>query len=121
MAFKIDYNQSSLQKTLSKMSDKLGALVLMFSATKAQQLEAKMKKERPWRDRTGMAKTTLRAKVSQPSKEVVRITLAHGVSYGVWLELAKQKKYAIIAPTIKSEGPKLISDLQGIFSKLKMQ
>ena len=120
MAFKLDYNQSDLKKNLDKMSVKLGAVVLMYTATKASELQAKMKTNRPWTDRTGMAKALLNAKVSQPSKNIVRITLAHGVKYGIWLELAHEKNYAIIAPTIREEGPRIIKDLNNLMSKLKL-
>lgn len=120
MAFTIDYQSSTLNKGLDKMSMKLVAVVLMYSATKASELQAKMKLNRPWTDRTGMAKATLSAKVSQLSKEIVRITLAHGVQYGIWLELAHEKNYAIIAPTVREEGPRIVEDLDNLMSKLKL-
>lgn len=120
MAFTINYPKSDLSKNLDKMAAKLGAVVLMYSATKASELQAKMKLNRPWTDRTGMAKATLSAKVSQPSTTIVRITLAHGVEYGIWLELAHNKNYAIIAPTVREEGPRIVSDLDNLMSKLKL-
>lgn len=120
MAFKLDYNSSTLNKNLNHMSEKLGATILMYSATKADEIQSTMKKNRPWTDRTGMAKTLLNAKVSQPDKNTVRITLAHGVDYGIWLELAHEKNYAIIAPTIRQEAPRIISDLDNLMSKLKL-
>lgn len=118
MEFTLDYKSSTLKKNISNMTAKLGALVLMYSATKAIEIESKMKINRPWTDRTNMAKTRLSAKVSQPSEGVVRITLAHGVDYGIWLELAHGKNYAIIAPTVKEEGPRLVEDLNDLMSKL---
>ena len=120
MAFRLDYNGSSLKRNLDNMSTKLGAVILMYSATKASELQSKMKLNRPWTDRTGMAKAMLSAKVSQPSQNIVRITLAHGVSYGIWLELAHEKNYAIIAPTIREEGPRIIEDLGDLMSRLKL-
>lgn len=120
LAIRLDYNSSSLKRNLDNMSVKLGAVVLMYAATKANELQSKMKVNRPWTDRTGMAKATLNAKVSQPNKETVRITLAHGVEYGIWLELANEKNYAIIAPTIRQEGPRVVSDLNGLMSKLRL-
>lgn len=120
MAFKLDYDKSSLSKNLDKMSVKLGATILMYAATKASELQAKMKKNRPWTDRTGMAKATLNAKVSQPDENTIRITLSHGVSYGIWLELANGKKYAIVEPTIREESPRVIEDLENLMSKLKL-
>lgn len=120
MAFQLDYNNSNLKKNLDKMSVKLGAMILMYSATKASEIQAKMKINRPWTDRTGMAKALLNAKVSQPNDNTIRITLSHGVSYGIWLELAHEKNYAIIAPTIREEGPRIIEDLNNLMSKLKL-
>lgn len=120
MAFKLNYNESTLKKNLDKMSLKLGAVILMYAATKAKELEAKMKLNRPWTDRTNMAKVTLNARVSQPDSNTIRITLAHGVEYGIWLELAHGKKYAIIAPTIREEGPRVVEDLNDLMSKLKL-
>ena len=120
MAFKLDYSSSGLKKNLDKMSEKMGAVLLMYAATKASELQAKMKINRPWTDRTNMAKTLLNAKVSQPDKNTIRITLAHGVDYGIWLELAHEKNYAIIAPTIQEEGPRVIQDLNNLMSKIKL-
>ena len=120
MAFTLDYNSSTLSKNLDKMAVKLGAVVLLYSATKAEEIQYKMKANRPWTDRTGLAKTLLSAKVSQPSKNIIRITLAHGVNYGIWLELAHGKNYAIIAPTIREEGPRIVEDIGDLMSKLKL-
>lgn len=120
MAIEFKYNESSLKKNLDNMSLKLGAVVLMYAATKASVIESKMKQTRPWTDRTGMAKATLSAKVSQPDDSTVRITLAHGVNYGIWLELAHEKNYAIIAPTINEEGPRVVQEIGDIMSKIKL-
>lgn len=120
MAFKLNYSESSLSKNLDKMGTKLGAMILMYAATKASEIQAKMKVNRPWTDRTGMAKALLNTKVSQPNPELVRITLTHGVDYGIWLELANEQNYAIIAPTIREEAPRVISDLGDLMSKLKL-
>ena len=120
MAFELNYDESKLGKNLDKMSEKLGAVILMYAATKASEIEAKMKINRPWTDRTNMAKMRLSAKVSQPNINTIRITLAHGVDYGIWLELANEKNYAIIAPTIRDEGPRIVQDLDDLMLKLKL-
>ena len=113
MAFRLDYKSSTLSKNLDKMAVKLGAVLLMYANTKASELQAKMKTNRPWTDRTGMAKATL-------NTNTIRITLAHGVEYGIWLELAHEKNYAIVAPTVREEGPRMVSDLGNLMSKLKL-
>lgn len=120
MSFRIDYKGSTLSSGLDRMTTKLGAVVLMYMATKAVEIESKMKLNRPWTDRTNMAKMTLNAKVSQPSETLVRMTLAHGVEYGIWLELAHNKNYAIVGPTVREEGPRMVKDLNDLMSKLKL-
>jgi len=118
MAFKLDYPNSTLGSALDKMKQKTSAAILMYATTKASGLQAKMKVNRPWTDRTGFAKTLLNAKASQVSPDIIRITLSHGVEYGIWLELAHEKNYAIIAPTIQSEGPKIFEDINDLMSQL---
>lgn len=116
-AFKIDYDNSKLNGGLDNMRKRFGYVVLMYATTKAVFLQAKMKRDRPWTDQTGMAKATLNAKVSQPNDHIVRITLAHGVSYGVDLELAHGKRYAIVGPTLETEGPRVVSDLTNLLER----
>ena len=110
--FRMD--MSSLDKGLAMTGIKMQKALLMHMATKADELEGKIKTKSPWTDRTSMAKQTLTARVSQPSQTKLRITLAHGVDYGVWLELAHSKNWAIVAPTIREEAPKLVRGLGNI-------
>ena len=107
-------NMSPLEKGMVQLGVKMKAALLMYMATKAAELEGKMKTKRPWVDRTGMAKQTLTARVSQPSQTKLRITCAHGVDYGIWLELAHGKNWAIVAPTIREEAPKIVQGLGNI-------
>lgn len=120
MAFELDYGNSTLRRGLDSMNPKIIAAVLMYASTKSNEIQSTMKLNRPWTDRTGMAKALLTAKLSQPSENLVRITLAHGVEYGIWLELANEKNYAIIGPTIKKESPRVINDMNNLMSKLKL-
>lgn len=115
---KFNYGQSQLGKNMEKFAVKLGAAVLMYANTKAVELESQMKRERPWTDRTGMAKATLRSVVTQPNESTIRITLAHGVWYGKWLELAHGKNWAIVAPTLEKEAPNVVSGLSDLMSKI---
>lgn len=120
MSLKLDWESSEANKKMNEMPTKLTTAVMMYAATKAPQLRSYMQANRPWTDRTGKAKATLNATVSKPQTNVVRITLSHGVYYGIWLELAHEKNYAILAPTLNTQGPKVITDLRtaGIMMKI---
>lgn len=116
--FVFDYSSSTLKKNLGNFGLKIGAALLMYSATKAVEYESYMKVNRPWVDRTGMAKATLNVKVSRPNENKIRLTFAHGVEYGIWLELAHEKNYAIVAPTINAKGSDFVDGVKNIMSKV---
>lgn len=118
MALKLDWTKSVLNKTLEEMKPKLRTATLMLAIREAQELRTYMQLNRPWTDRTGEAKRRLNAQVSQESEDVIRITLAHGVDYGYWLEVAHGRKYSIIGPTIKIKGPELASKFSGFMQKI---
>ena len=118
MAFTLDYQKSTLAKGVGTLDDKLNVALLMYATTKASTIEGKMKSNRPWTDRTGEAKRQLTVKVSKPKPEIIRLTLAHGVNYGIWLEFAHEKNYAIIAPTVNQEGPNLITGLANLMNRM---
>ena len=119
-SFVLNYRSSTLSKNLFGMENKLGAAVLMYVSTKAIEYEAYMKINRPWTDRSFKAKNSLNTKVSQPNSHLIRMTLAHGVEYGIWLELANEKKYAIIGPTINVKGSDLVAGMNNLLSKIKL-
>lgn len=89
----------------------------------AQDLERYMKANHPWKNRTGAAEAGLSAKlISSKKKYVQSIELSHGVPYGVYLEYAMEKRFAILEPTIRIKGPDIVNDLQGkldMFIKVK--
>lgn len=115
----ISMDVSKLEKRIDSFPDRLHAGLLMFAKTQATQLQGHMKRNRPWTDRTGMAKATLTATVVEEN-DAIKIKLAHGVDYGVWLELAHEKNYAIIEPTIRMKGPEVISNLDNLLAKIKL-
>lgn len=118
MSLKID--TKGLDDKLGKLSERLTYAVLMQADTQAKEIESYAKSNRRWTDRTGLAKANLRCTVSQPRKNLVRITLAHGVNYGIWLELANEKRYAIVKPTLDIYGPRVMSNFRNLLSQVKV-
>ena len=113
-------NVDELSQNLDEFQGRLKYAVQMYASTKANELEALMKVNRKWTDRTGMAKARLNASISEPDENTIRITLAHGVEYGIWLELANEKNFAIIAPTLSQQGPRVIEGLNDLMNEIKL-
>ena len=97
------------------------AAVTAYMNSEASMLEAYMKSHHPWTNRTGNAERGLNAKVTQSTKRyVTTITLAHGkdIYYGVYLENGMGRRFAIIEPTIRLMGPKIVENLGTLFQAL---
>lgn len=82
---------------------------------RAEDIEAWCKANAPWQDRTGDARERLHATVEETGP-IGTIVIAHGVEYGIWLEIAHQGRYAIIAPAIDYWGPVVMRDLQNMMN-----
>ena len=93
MKIRFDSNKDTLEKGLVKMLEGAAPVILKYADTKAKVIEAEMKKNRPWTDQTGMAKATLNTSVSTPNENTVRITLAHGVEYGIAVSINLTQPY----------------------------
>lgn len=106
--FKFDV--SGLQKGLQALQPKLRAALNVYAETCAKKFESEAKRNYPWTDRTYMASKTLHGDY-QWRGDVVRITLEHGVDYGIYLEFCNEGKYAIVWPTVQSKAPEAMRGL----------
>lgn len=101
---------------------KYGGRVLVAVQAVAEFVGTKMQNESrrnaPWTDRTGNARSGLFSTVTrEAAKAVVIIYLSHGhtIEYGKFLELAHGQRYAIVMPTIEANLPVLKGMLDGLF------
>lgn len=114
----IEFKDTSMLDKFEALKPRIIPAAKVIVEEEAVELESYMKRKRPWKDRTGRAKLGLSATVSQPSNTKFRITLSHGVSYGKWLELANEKRYAIIKPTINAKGKEMYKRFEDFLSKV---
>lgn len=94
---------SDMAGKMVAMGTRADAAVRVFAEQGAQKLQSYAKDNAKWTDRTGAARQRLNAYVSATGNGY-RITLAHGVEYGIWLELAHGKRYSIIPQSINYVG-----------------
>lgn len=92
-------------------ADAIRAGVFAIAQRYAGEIEAYMKDNAIWTDRTANARQTMAAEAFQLA-DMARIVLAHGMEYGVYLELANGGAFAIIGPTIDVFGPRIWADVQ---------
>ena len=99
--FRLD--ASGLINGLLDFESRFDAAVRMYAEQSALKLQDSAKENRRWTDRTGNARNRLNGSVSKLANGY-NLILAHGVDYGIWLELANEKKYSIIPETIEYVG-----------------
>jgi len=63
-------------------------------------LETYMKENAPWTDRTGNARQSLYTELEDLAKDIAVLYLAHGMEYGLWLEVRWAGRWSVIWPTI---------------------
>lgn len=116
MDFQIQFDD--LVQGLTGFDSKAQAAISLYVDTAALTLQDYMRAHAPWTNRTGQARQRLTAK-GQKVADGWRIMLAHGVNYGVFLELAHEKRFAIIQPTIQAKGPEVMKGFENLIGRLK--
>lgn len=104
------FDAAGLAKGLAERELKLKAGLALLGDSTAKKMEAYAKTKRRWQDRTGHATQRLTG-TSKPKGNGVRVEIAHGVDYGVYLELCNEKRYAILEETIEKVGPEALKGL----------
>jgi hypothetical protein len=92
----------------------LGSVVRQY----APQVEATAKRNAPWHDRTGNARSGLRGVAEAPHNGPYKIILAHGVPYGIYLEVRWSGRLGIINKTISTEGHEVMRTVSNGLSKM---
>lgn len=110
------FDMTQLKNSLAALPDRVQKAVVGYGGTVAADMERKAKENRPWNDRTGQARQRLSGRCATIPTGV-RISLSHGVNYGIYLEFAHEKRFAIIYPTLRKNAPEAMSGLRGLFQK----
>lgn len=116
-SFKID--AESLINGLQGTESKAMIAIRMYAENSALALQNSARQNARWTDRTGHARQRLTG-TALPLSNGYKLRLAHGVDYGKWLELANERKYAIIEETILNVGQnEIMPGFENLITRLK--
>jgi hypothetical protein len=79
--------------------------------TTVAEMEGYAKVHRPWQDDTGAARAGLRGYVEEPPGSI-RLTIAHSVDYGIYLELAGGGRFKLLLDLVRG-NPAALETVQG--------
>lgn len=115
---RVDYDDKRLRRNAENFDknvrNAIGAVVDYDAAFG----EAYIKTNARWTDRTGAARSGLTS-LSTRDHNAFYILMAYSVSYGIWLEVAHDRKYAIITPAMRIVGDKVMKDLQLLLDRIE--
>lgn len=111
-----DWVEDTLSPAIDSIDDQADAFLTAVVEFHAPQAEAQMKREAPWTDQTSNARNALFA-TTERKRPIYRIILGHGVPYGIWLEVRWAGRYAILEPTIQSQGREVMKTVQEGFMR----
>lgn len=103
MANGFRFDISGMVAGLTSAESAADKAIRVYAEQGALQFQNFARENRKWTDRTGQARQRLHGYVGT-IPEGYRISLAHGVDYGLWLELANEKRFSIIPQTIEYVG-----------------
>lgn len=100
-----------IDKIRDEIADKERFAITLISQFYAPKVEAWMKTNAIWTDRTGNARQSLYTWVDEVGDTII-LWLSHGVKYGIYLETRFSGRYSIIDPSIDYFFPRIMQDIR---------
>lgn len=91
----------------SAVENKIRTAIGLYAGTAAEKMEGEAKEKAPWTDRTSNARNSIQGDFGWKGDSAV-ITLSGNVDYFVYLELAHEKAYSILVPTIQENASEIL-------------
>lgn len=101
---KVSFDSGKLERNLEQIDNRVRRASAGAALRLSPDIEAWMKANAPWQDQTSNARNGLTAR-PKAMGNTVQIVCAHGVPYGIWLEVRWGGKLSIIVPAIERFGP----------------
>lgn len=117
MAGGFNWQTNTLGSNLASADARVQRYIAGVMNYHASQMQAKAKRRARWTDRTGNARSGLGA-IATAGHGGYAIILFHQVPYGIWLELAHNGRFAIIAETIQNEEPLIMRTLSQLMAAI---
>lgn len=118
--WRIEWDTSDLSTGIPLMEIRIRRYMHGHVVLWAGIIESYMKIRAPWTDRTGLARFTLAAEGVRENQNRYTIVMRHGMPYGKWLEIANQRRYSIVLPTMYTHGQQVVSNLTGMLDRIQV-
>ena len=97
-----------LLSNLTERQVKVRAASKIFATAVANELEQEAKENATWTDRTALSRQTIEGTVTQPGNKT-EIVLRGNTPQFKYLELAHEKRFAILWPTVRKNMSRVVN------------
>ena len=115
---RVSYDDKKLRRNLKNFDSNLSRSLAIVTDRRAAITEGELKQRAPWTDDTGAARAGLMA-IPNHGPGFIEILMTYSVDYGIWLEIANNRKYAVIGPMMRIAGDALMKDLQNLIEHME--
>lgn len=120
MAKSFEIQLSSLDHNLKNFDTRARRAIKATLDYQAAKSETWMRTNARWTDRTTNARNGLFATVDTTiGHDTWLLVLSHSVSYGIWLEVSNNGKYAIVRPAWLRANTEVMRRLAGLFKRME--
>ena len=106
----IDTNSiTTVINNIRQHESKLKQAIKILTGVGAKKMENWAKTNAKWVDRTGNARQGITGEADWISDAKIQIALSYSVHYGIWLELAMERRFSILEDAIEQNKDELIT------------
>lgn len=107
------WDMRGITNGLTNLERQLIRKVEIYGDNAGKKMEAHAKANAPWIDRTGKARQTIKGG-GEWEGDKMRCYVSGNMSYSIWLELANQKRYAILNPTLNAMSNEIVQGMRNL-------
>jgi len=100
-------------QNMEEEEKRMKAAVMRVAKYIAEEMERYAKENAPWTDRTSNARQGLQGN-TRFDEDAIYAVIAHSVEYGKWLEIAHEKKYAILKGTVNKHYDDFVKAIEEV-------
>lgn len=107
----------SVLNSLNEYEKKVKFSIDQLGRVAGTNMENYAKDNARWENQTGDARRKFQGYSIWSSPNVLQIGVSHNVPYGVWLELANERKYSILEEARDSQVKDFLSEVKKVINK----
>ena len=114
----LQWDMKEFEESINFIQTRFQTSILILCEVAAAKMEEYAKDEAIWIDRTSNARQKLIGQAYYVTMDQVQIAVSHQMDYGIWLELAHGRDYAILETAIEENIDELLNSIKRLIGRL---